>query len=206
MNKRQLAVLLSGLGQLEKRDVKLEQYPTDSEIAAEVLWNAYLSGDIEGKTIADFGCGNGILGIAALVLGAKKVIFLDIDKNSVELTKSNVTEMQNRLGKKLNAKFICSDVKAFKGRADTVLQNPPFGTKTEHADREFLLKAMETGKVIYSFHKASTESFVNAIIKDNGFEIKARWRYKFPLKQSFSFHKKKVAYADVFVWKLAKDL
>lgn len=204
MNKRQLAVLLSGLGQPEKRDVKLEQYPTDSEIAAEVLWNAYLSGDIEGKAIADLGCGNGILGIAAFVLGAKKVIFLDIDKSSVELTKSNVTEMQKRLGKKLKADFICSDVKAFIGKADTVLQNPPFGTKAEHADREFLLKAMETADVVYSFHKASTESFVKAIIKDNGFEAKAKWRYKFPLRYSFSFHKKKVAYADVLVWKLAK--
>ncbi|MBU2638600.1 MAG: METTL5 family protein [Nanoarchaeota archaeon] len=204
MNKRQLAVLLSGLNQLEKKDVKLEQYPTDSEIAAEVAWNAYMSADIEDKTIADLGCGNGILGIAALVLGAKKVIFLDIDKKSVELTKNNVNEMQKRLGKKLKAEFICSDIKAFKGKIDTVIQNPPFGTKQEHADKEFLLKAMQTAKTIYSFHKASTESFVKAIIKDNGFEAKAKWRYKFPLKHSFSFHKKKVAYADVLVWKLEK--
>ncbi|MDI6738481.1 MAG: methyltransferase, partial [Nanoarchaeota archaeon] len=71
-------------------------------------------------------------------------------------------------------------------------------------DREFLLKAMESAGVVYSFHKSSTEKFVNAIAKDNGFLITHKWLYKFPIKHSFEFHRKKVAFVDVGVYRLAR--
>ena len=35
--------------------------------------------DLRGKTVIDYGCGSGILGIAALLLGASKVIAIDND-------------------------------------------------------------------------------------------------------------------------------
>ena len=44
-SKSQLAILLSRLASFTKPDVKSEQYPTDSEIAAEILWQAALQGD-----------------------------------------------------------------------------------------------------------------------------------------------------------------
>ncbi|MDD4878816.1 MAG: METTL5 family protein [Candidatus Nanoarchaeia archaeon] len=204
MNKRELAILLSKLDSSKDKNVKLEQYQTDSEIAGEVIWNAFMLGDIEGKVIADFGCGNGILGIGALVLGASKATLVDIDEKAISIAKENLKKAAN--GKKLNALFENKNISKVKGRFDTVLQNPPFGTKTEHADREFLLKAMECSDVVYSFHKSSTESFVKAIAKDNGFEVTHKWLYKFPLKHSYEFHRKKVAYADVGVYRLARAI
>ena len=89
LNKKSLAIFLSKLKKQESVSASLEQYPTDSDSAAHILWHAYMSGDIEDKVVADFGCGNGIFGIGALILGAKKVYFVDIDKNSIEVAKKN---------------------------------------------------------------------------------------------------------------------
>lgn len=41
------------------------------------------------QTVADFGCGSGILGIAALKLGAKRVIGVDIDPQAIEASTAN---------------------------------------------------------------------------------------------------------------------
>ena len=93
-SKSSLAVALSKLKLFSKPDVKLEQYPTDSEIAAEILWNAHMRGDLDNKIVADLGCGTGILGIGALLLGAKKVFFVDIDKNALEILKQNFSRVK----------------------------------------------------------------------------------------------------------------
>lgn len=45
--------------------------------------------DLNGKYGADIGCGSGILGIAAIKLGLKKCIFVDIDELAIDATKSN---------------------------------------------------------------------------------------------------------------------
>ncbi|MCV2886276.1 50S ribosomal protein L11 methyltransferase [Aestuariibacter sp. AA17] len=45
--------------------------------------------DLTGKTVVDFGCGSGILGIAALKLGAKRVVGIDIDPQALIASKDN---------------------------------------------------------------------------------------------------------------------
>jgi len=45
--------------------------------------------DLEGKTVVDFGCGSGILAIAALKLGAKRVVGIDIDPQAITASKEN---------------------------------------------------------------------------------------------------------------------
>jgi ribosomal protein L11 methyltransferase len=44
---------------------------------------------IRGQTLIDYGCGSGILGIAALKLGADKVIAVDIDPQALLATQEN---------------------------------------------------------------------------------------------------------------------
>lgn len=45
--------------------------------------------DLVGKTVVDFGCGSGILGIAALKLGAARVIGIDIDPQAIQASHDN---------------------------------------------------------------------------------------------------------------------
>jgi ribosomal protein L11 methyltransferase len=45
--------------------------------------------DLIDKTVVDFGCGSGILAIAALKLGAKRVIGIDIDPQAIQASHAN---------------------------------------------------------------------------------------------------------------------
>lgn len=55
--------------------------------------------DLTGKTVVDFGCGSGILSLAALKLGAEKVIGIDIDPQALQASKENAkrNQVENRL-------------------------------------------------------------------------------------------------------------
>ncbi len=51
----------------------------------------WLDGEtLEGMQVTDYGCGSGILGIAALLLGAKHVLAVDIDPQALQATCSNL--------------------------------------------------------------------------------------------------------------------
>ena len=106
-SKSQLAVALSRLKGFAEPDVRHEQYATDSEVAGHMLWNAYMLGDIEGKVIADLGCGTGILGIGATLLGAGKVYFVDMDKKALETAKMSFSKVRSESSVEKMGKFIC---------------------------------------------------------------------------------------------------
>lgn len=56
--------------------------------------------NIAGKTVVDFGCGSGILAIAALKLGAAKVIGIDIDPQALQASQDNA--LRNNVADKLS--------------------------------------------------------------------------------------------------------
>jgi ribosomal protein L11 methyltransferase len=47
--------------------------------------------ELSQSLVVDFGCGSGILGIAALKLGAKRVVGIDIDPQAIESSLANAT-------------------------------------------------------------------------------------------------------------------
>jgi ribosomal protein L11 methyltransferase len=45
--------------------------------------------DLDGKTLIDYGCGSGILALAAVKLGAREVFAVDIDPQALQATENN---------------------------------------------------------------------------------------------------------------------
>ncbi len=66
--------------------------------------------DLTDKVIIDYGCGSGILGIAALLLGAKQVYSVDIDPQAVLATKQNAE--RNSVSEHLQA-FLPDEFQSF---------------------------------------------------------------------------------------------
>ena len=205
-SKSKLAIALSKLEVFMAPKVRAEQYPMDSEIGACVLWNAALLGDIKGKVSVDLGCGTGILGIGALLLGAKKAYFVDSDKEALKTAKENWKKAKSEGLAKGDAVFLCQDIAEFNERVDVVLENPPFGVKVRHSDRAFLEKAFKLAPVIYSFHKSESRGFIEAFSRDNGFKVSHAWDFKFPLKASFEFHKRRIHRIAVSCFRLEKTI
>lgn len=205
ITKSRLAIILSRLEQFSSPKLLAEQYTTDSETAAGTLWLACMNGDIKGKVIADFGCGTGILGIGCLLLGAKKVYFVDNDEVAISIAAANLNKIRSSHKISGKAELLCSDIKEFSKKADVVIQNPPFGTKTLHSDREFLLKAFQAAEVVYSFHKSSTDRFVRALCRDNGFVITHKVSYDMPLKRTQAFHKRNVHRIGVALYRMERN-
>ncbi|MBU1976675.1 MAG: METTL5 family protein [Nanoarchaeota archaeon] len=203
-SKRDLEVELSRLKGFDESSFELEQYPTPSHIAADWIWSMALKGEVAGKIILDAGSGPGILGIGLLLMGARKVYFLDSDPKIMPVCIKNYNEIKEvyEVGE---AEFVTGDISLFDGEVDIVVQNPPFGTKVEHADKKFLEKAFSVASIVYSMHKWSTKTFVEAICKDFHYRITDVFRYEFPIRAKFKFHTKPVKMIDVGLWRLEKE-
>ncbi len=76
------------------------------------------SNDLSGKTVIDYGCGSGILAVAAILLGAKVAQAVDIDPQALTATQGNA--LKNNVQDKIN----CSLPEQFDSfQADIVLAN-----------------------------------------------------------------------------------
>lgn len=64
--------------------------------------------DLTDKTVIDYGCGSGILAVAALLLGAKEVLAVDIDPQAILATKQNakLNQVEDRLKVFLPEEFV----------------------------------------------------------------------------------------------------
>ncbi|KAF3643824.1 Methyltransferase-like protein 5 [Capsicum annuum] len=174
MKLKQLESLLGSLQQFSNPKIELEQYPTGPHIASRMLYTAENSfEDVNSKVVADFGCGCGTLGLAAGLLGAESIIGLDIDAESLEIAYENADELE------LDMDFIQCDINSLNWRGqivETVVMNPPFGTRRKGADMNFLSLAMKVAsQAVYSLHKTTTREENGEINEDITHRIGVRW-------------------------------
>jgi putative methylase len=197
---RRIEIDLSKLIGYPKPKPSLEQYPTPARLAVKVLRVAYFNGDISGKTVLDLGCGTGILSIGAALLGADYVIGVDIDRSALEVASINA----EALGVSKVVDWIQTDVASLnlKIRCDTVVQNPPFGVQRRGADRVFLSKALEIGRVVYSMHKAETDEFIKSYVEKYGGRIEAIYVAEIEIPYLFSFHRKPKRSVKINVYRM----
>lgn len=189
---RELEEYLQQLDGFDKPKILLEQYCTSAHIASRMLYTAQTQyDDIEGRTVADLGCGCGVLSLGAQMLGAGHVIGFEIDPDALEIQSRNCSDIE------LFVEAVQCDVLQylpgrFEGYFDTVVMNPPFGTKhNAGTDMKFLEVATKiASNAVYSLHKTSTRDYVLRKAGQYGAkgEVIAELRYDLP--KAYRFHKK----------------
>ncbi|GBN21479.1 Methyltransferase-like protein 5 [Araneus ventricosus] len=189
---KKLEQILSTLDIFEKPNIALEQYPTPPHIAAHMLHiMAENTGEVEERMVADLGCGCGTLSIAAAICGASMCVGFEIDANALEIAQRNKEDMELE-----NIDFIQCDVqdlsesrwqKAF----DTVILNPPFGTKSNKGiDMMFLKTALSLARhTVYSLHKSSTIEHIGKKAKQWNVKMEPLYEMVFNVNKSRKQHK-----------------
>ncbi|WVZ82398.1 hypothetical protein U9M48_029664 [Paspalum notatum var. saurae] len=206
MKLKQLEGLLGGLTQFPNPKLELEQYPTGPHIASRMLYTAENSfDDITGKVVADFGCGCGTLAVASALLDAEHVLGIDIDPQSLELAQENAADLE------LDIDLIWSDIKSLNFKVlpvDTVVMNPPFGTRKRGADMEFLAMGLKVAsKAVYSLHKTSTREHIKrmALRGCNAISAEVLCELRYDLPHMYKFHNKKEVDIAVDLWRFVPN-
>lgn len=188
----------------EKPKVYLEQYVTPSHIAAHALYTIETNyGDLENKLVLDLGCGPGMLSIGAALLGAQHVVGIEIDLDAIKGFQENVQVFELE-----NVDCVQWDVLNLDGlydilKFDTVLMNPPFGTKQNNGiDMNFLRIALKLAKQsVYSLHKTSTRDHIKKKAVEWNVKacVVAELRYNLP--QTYKFQKRTSVDIAVDLWR-----
>ena len=191
MKRKDLEIALQSVTNFVDPDPTLEQYMTPATMAADILFEAYRAGDVEGMKVIDLGCGTGMFSIGACLLGAGMVRGFDVSPAALEVARSNA----EALGADVD--FVECDVRMVDEGADTVFMNPPFGCQNRNADRPFLDKALETAECVYSIHMANSVEFVQGYCEQKGRRVVSYKIYKYEIPHTFAFHTRMKKTVDV---------
>jgi len=178
--KSDLKRVLSKVSDFEDPRIKLEQYITPPALAADLVFTAYMQGDIEDKEVVDLGTGTGILGIGAAKLDGE-VTAVEKDENALEAAKENAETLNAEIS------FVESDVEDFDIEVDTVLMNPPFSV---HSDigLSFWEKALELGDSVYGISPRGARDSIKSLVRSSNHRIVGVQEYDIGLPPSYGFH------------------
>ncbi|PRP80636.1 methyltransferase-like protein 5-like [Planoprotostelium fungivorum] len=77
---------------------------------------------------------------------------------------------------------------------DTVIMNPPFGTRKQGADMMFVQKALTIAKTaVYSLHKTSTREYILKKCEEWGVQAEVVAQLRWDIPKMYKFHKQKSA-------------
>lgn len=201
---KKLEEFLQTVDGFEKPKVYLEQYITPSHIAARVLYSIQTNyDDLENKLVLDLGSGPGMLSIGAALLGANYVVGVELDLDAIKVFQENVRGFELE-----NVDCVQWDVLSLDGlcnilKFDTVLMNPPFGTKQNNGvDMNFLRIALKIAKQsVYSLHKTATRDHIKKKAVEWNVKacVVAELRYNLP--RTYKFQKRTSVDIAVDLWR-----
>ncbi|XP_004081795.1 methyltransferase-like protein 5 [Oryzias latipes] len=194
MKLKELESCLQQVDTFEEPKILLEQYPTSPHIAACMLYTIHNTfGDIDGKLVADLGCGCGVLSLGAAMLDAGLCVGFDIDSDALDIFRRNAEEFEIPSLDLIQCDLCCLNAEVYANRFDTVIMNPPFGTKhNQGMDMKFLRAALTMAETaVYSLHKTSTREHIQKKAKDWGVKMEVIAELRYDLPASYKFHKKK---------------
>ena len=203
MRLRHLAIILSKLEAHPCENVDFEQYSTDGNIASQFISSIVSFGDISpDSVVADLGAGNGILGIGALKVGAKKCIFLEVDKKACEILHNNLLSVGLTESGVIINELLDSETELSK--VDLVICNPPWGRQKEKADRPFLNQIIKNGVVSHLMH-SSHSTHIQPFFESRNWTAEKYGEVDFILPANFSHHREEKAYTKVAFWRLSPN-
>ncbi|XP_071947005.1 rRNA N(6)-adenosine-methyltransferase METTL5-like [Antedon mediterranea] len=194
MKLKELEGYLQDVDVFDDPKILLEQYPTTPHIAARMLHTIDTRyDDISGKLVADLGCGCGVLSIGAAMLQAGLCVGVDIDKDALETCHVNCREFELTNVEQVQYDLTKLELGKWLKLFDTVIMNPPFGTKRNKGiDMVFLKLGLSMARnAVYSLHKTSTREHVIKKAKEWGVNIEIVAELRFDLPATYKFHKQK---------------
>ncbi|XP_054827079.1 rRNA N6-adenosine-methyltransferase METTL5 [Eublepharis macularius] len=190
---KELECCLQQVDGFENPKLLLEQYPTRPHIAACMLYTIHNTfDDIENKIVADLGCGCGMLSVGSAMLGAGLCIGFDVDPDALEVFNRNSEEFELTNIDMVQCN-VCSLSEKMVKTFDTIIMNPPFGTKhNKGMDVAFLKTAVQMARTaVYSLHKTSTREHIQKKADDWKVKMDVLAELRYDLPASYKFHKKK---------------
>lgn len=207
MKLKKLEEYLQGVDGFTKPNILLEQYATPAHIAACMLHTIQSKyGDLAGRYVADLGSGCGMLSIGAFLMGASATVGFELDAAAVEIFRANVSDMELPTVDcvQCNVNDLTAAGSRWTRTFDTVLLNPPFGTKHNAGeDVRFVETALAVCRgAVYSLHKTSTREFIRKKAdRDWGLQAEVMAQLRYDLKASYRFHKKNSVDIEVDLWR-----
>lgn len=131
------------------------------------------------------------MSIAASVLNAGHVVGFDIDAAALGVCSRNCEEMEIAAVDLVQCDLSLPPDHRWRGFFDTVVMNPPFGTRTKGLDIAFLKAAlfMSSGSV-YSLHKTSTREYIKRKAEELGVNCRVIAELRYNIDRIYVFHKK----------------
>ena len=202
MRLRSLAIQLSKLERISGPDLNLEQYQTEGEIAARWLFDIQSFNDLDsGCQVVDLGCGNGILGIGAVLMGAKSAILVDSDEESCEVSNRNAESLGiSNSVKIINSKIGEQNIEF--NEADLVVSNPPWGTQKKGSDRAFLQEIISIGAVAHLMH-SSRATHIRNFFNEFDWSSEEYGNFDFALPAAFEHHTRTRGRTRASLWRVS---
>lgn len=151
--------------------------------------------DLQGTTI-DLGTGTGRLAIGAAIMGSTRVVGVDVDEQAISIAKQNARVSGVKI------EWVVADIAQVSGKYDTVIMNPPYGTRAPHADLRFLERGFELAPVAYSIHKSSTRNYLKETISSRNRTISEMRSMTLRIPHLFPFHRKKWEEVEVDLYRI----